>query len=101
MRKELAEREADVVAVKIDLVGAALKRHPEYLQYDLQLKMPEIYREAGMRGNMVLAAPTPLQLPSVQAPWGANSTTAPTRPQLMPPAAPGRSPAAAPASRYP
>lgn len=63
MRKELAEREADVAAVKIERVGATLKRFPEYLQYDLQTRLPDIYREAGARGNMVLAAPTPLSLP--------------------------------------
>ncbi len=63
MRKELAEREADVVAVKIERIGESLKRYPEYVQYDLQLRLPEIYREAGSRGNLILAAPTPLQLP--------------------------------------
>lgn len=82
MRKELAEREADVVAVKIELIGSALKRNPHYLQYDMQLKMPEIYREAGMRGNMVLAAPTPLQWPGAQVPWspGGGAVPAPSAP---------------------
>jgi hypothetical protein len=64
MRRELAEREGDVAAAKIERVGEALKKYPEYLQYDMQLRLPEIYREAGQRGNMILAAPVPLQLPA-------------------------------------
>ena len=59
MRLELASREGDVEAARIDHIGAALHRNPEYLQYDLQLKMPEIYRQAGLQGNMVIAAPEP------------------------------------------
>jgi hypothetical protein len=62
MRKELAERESDVAAVRVERIGEALKKYPEYLQYDLQLKLPEIYREAGSRGNLILAAPVPPQI---------------------------------------
>ncbi len=57
MRRTLAEREGDVAAARIDRIGVALRRNPEYLQYDLQLKLPEIYRTAGAAGNLVLAAP--------------------------------------------
>lgn len=85
MRKELVEREADAIAAKIDLVGAALKRNPQYLQYDLQLKMPEIYREAGSRGNLVLAAPSPITWSGAQVPW---SPSAPPLPELSKPALP-------------
>jgi regulator of protease activity HflC (stomatin/prohibitin superfamily) len=59
MRRELAEREGDVEAAKIDKVGAALRRNPEYLQFDMQARMPEIYKAAGAGGNLVLAAPSP------------------------------------------
>ena len=57
MRRELAEREGEVAAAKIQKVGAALKQNPEYMQYDMQQKMPEIYRTAGANGNLVIAAP--------------------------------------------
>lgn len=62
MRKELAERESDVTVARVLRIGEALRKYPEYLQYDLQLRMPEIYREAGVRGNMIIAAPAPIQL---------------------------------------
>jgi hypothetical protein len=78
LRKELAERESEVAAVRIEIIGAALRKNPEFLQYDLQLKMPEIYRDAGVRGNMVLAAPNVLQLPLPVAPRPAATPTTPT-----------------------
>lgn len=86
MRKKLAEVEADVAIVKIERIGAALAAHPGYPQYELILRLPEIYREAGARGNLVLAAPNPMGLPalSVNAP---PSTPPPTPP------APARAPA--------
>jgi len=69
MRKELAERESDVAVARVLRIGEALRKYPEYLQYDLQLRMPEIYREAGSRGNMILAAPNPIQInPTVTLP---------------------------------
>jgi hypothetical protein len=69
-RRELAEREADVATAKIVKIGEALARYPLYLQYDMQLRMPEIYEKAGQKGNMILAAPTPLNLN-----WGSTSPT--------------------------
>jgi len=59
LRKELAGREGETAAAKIDAIGAALKRNPEYLQYDLQSKMPDIYAHAGEHGNLVITAPQP------------------------------------------
>jgi hypothetical protein len=59
MRRLLAEREGEVAAVRIERIGDALARHPEYLQYDLQLKLPEIYATAGANGNLVITAPSP------------------------------------------
>ncbi|MCU0686408.1 MAG: SPFH domain-containing protein [Polyangiaceae bacterium] len=66
MRRELAEREAEAVAVRVQKVGEALRRYPEYLQYDLQQKLPDIYREAGQRGNLILAAPNAVVAPGAQ-----------------------------------
>jgi regulator of protease activity HflC (stomatin/prohibitin superfamily) len=64
MRRELSERQGDVEAARIDRVGAALGRNPSFLQYDLQSRMPEIYKAAGEKGNMVITAPSPtLMLP--------------------------------------
>jgi len=57
--KELAAREGQAAAARIDAIGEALQRHPEYMQYDLQAKMPEIYQHAGANGNMVITAPQP------------------------------------------
>ena len=59
MRRALAEKEGETVAAKIDKIGEALRRNPEFLQYDMQSKMPEIYSNAGKSGNMVIAAPSP------------------------------------------
>jgi SPFH domain / Band 7 family len=58
-RRELAQKEGATAAARIDEIGAALKRNPDYLQYDLQSKMPEIYQQAGARGNMIITAPQP------------------------------------------
>jgi regulator of protease activity HflC (stomatin/prohibitin superfamily) len=59
LKRELAEREGEVAAARIDKIGAALKKNPDYLQYDMQTKLPEIYRQAGQAGNMVITAPAP------------------------------------------
>lgn len=58
-KKVLAQKEGEVEAAKIDQIGAALRRNPEYLQFDMQSKMTELYKEAGAKGNMVIAAPAP------------------------------------------
>ncbi len=77
LRQTLAEKESDSEAAKIDRIGAALRRNPEFLQYDLQQKMPEIYRTAGAQGNMVIAAPEPhITMPSVR---GRRSGAEPAR----------------------
>jgi len=59
MRRKLAETEGDNEAARIDRIGAALRRNPEYLQFNMQSMMPGIYKEAGERGNMIIAAPVP------------------------------------------
>ncbi len=58
-RRELMQREGEADAARIDAIGAALRRNPDYMQYDLQSKMPEIYEHAGARGNMIITAPQP------------------------------------------
>lgn len=58
-RRDLAEKEGATAAARIEAIGAALRNNPEYLQYDLQSKMPEIYERAGSRGNMIITAPQP------------------------------------------
>jgi regulator of protease activity HflC (stomatin/prohibitin superfamily) len=78
MRRELALQESEVGAARIEKVGAALRQYPEYLQYDLQTKMPEIYKEAGIRGNLVLAAPNPMtSAPVIVSPRGPAPAPAP------------------------
>lgn len=57
--KALQQSEGDALAGKIDKIGEALRRNPEYLQYDLQQKMPGIYEKAGSQGNLIIAAPSP------------------------------------------
>src|SRR4051812_27049917 len=76
MKRELAEKEGEVAAARIEKIGAALKRNPEYLQYDMQTKLPDIYRNAGANGNMVIAAPAPSILVSPHP----GAVTAPARP---------------------
>jgi hypothetical protein len=83
MRRQLSEREGDVAAVKIERIGAALHANPEYLQYDLQSKMPDIYERAGKAGNMVITAPAPQLLLPPPAP----------RDGAAPPREPRRAPA--------
>lgn len=58
-RQRLAEQEGMVTAAKIDQIGAALRRNPEFLQYQMQEMMPEIYTKAGSQGNMIITAPAP------------------------------------------
>jgi regulator of protease activity HflC (stomatin/prohibitin superfamily) len=59
MKKLLATKEGAAEAAKIDEIGAALRRNPDYLTFDLQQKMPEMYKAAGEKGNLVIAAPSP------------------------------------------
>lgn len=59
LSRQLAEKQGEVEAGRIDKIGAALKRNPDYLQYDMQSKMTKIYEEAGAKGNMVITAPNP------------------------------------------
>lgn len=84
MRRELAEREAEVSAARIQKVGEVLRKYPEYLQFDLQQKLPEIYREAGQRGNLIIAAPNAVVSP------GAAPPSASPPPASPPPASPPR-----------
>lgn len=82
MRKKLAENEGDNEAARIDRIGGALRRNPEYLQFNMQGMMIEIYKEAGARGNMVIAAPSP----NIMIGPGAAAARAPTA--APPPAQP-------------
>ena len=50
MKKALAESEAANEAVKIDAVGASLRRNPDYVQL-------EMMRVASEKGNMILMQP--------------------------------------------
>jgi regulator of protease activity HflC (stomatin/prohibitin superfamily) len=59
MRRDLSEKEGEAQAIRIQRIGEALRQNPEFLQFDLQSKMPEIYKQAGASGNMVIAAPSP------------------------------------------
>ncbi|MBX3229171.1 MAG: hypothetical protein KIT84_18885 [Labilithrix sp.] len=77
IRRKLAEQEAEVAVVKIEKVGAALAKNPAYVQYELVLRLPEIYREAGARGNMILAAPNPFNLPQLSGPSAAATPPPP------------------------
>jgi hypothetical protein len=48
-----------VEAARIAEIGRALADNPSFLQYDMQQKMPGIYKEAGATGNMVITVPSP------------------------------------------
>jgi hypothetical protein len=72
VRKQLAEREGEMQAARIEKIGEALRRNPDFLQFDLQQKMPDIYRAAGQGGNLVIAAPSPSILVTPRAPAPAS-----------------------------
>ncbi len=63
-RRELLQREGEAVAARIDAIGQALARNPDYLQYDMQERMPGIYDHAGAHGNLIITAPQPTILVS-------------------------------------
>jgi hypothetical protein len=79
MRRQLAEREGEMEAARIERIGEALRKNPEYLQFDMQSKMPEIYRQAGAAGNMILAAPAPALVLPAPAPKAPRAAPAPAR----------------------
>lgn len=87
LRVQLSEQEAQSAAVRVMRVGDMLKKYPEYLQFDLQSKMPDIYRQAGVAGNMILAAPNPVMLPALRL---TPPTIAPATPVNSPATTPGR-----------
>jgi regulator of protease activity HflC (stomatin/prohibitin superfamily) len=83
LRRELSATEGAAEAARIEKVGEALQKYPAFLQFDLQLRMPEIYRQAGANGNLIIAAPSPtLVLPSP----GARSPAEAPRRSPPPPA---------------
>jgi len=87
VRIQLSEQEAQASAVRILRVGDMLRKYPEYLQFDLQSRMPDIYREAGISGNLIIAAPNPV-IPAFR------TSQAPARVQagVVPPATPNAVP---------
>ena len=88
MKRKLSEQEAEVAVVKIEKVGAALAKNPAYAQYEFLQRLPEIYREAGQRGNLVLAAPNPMSIPQFTTPQ--TSPPAANAPAAPPPPRPAR-----------
>lgn len=83
MSRDLSEKQGEAEAARIDVVGEALKRYPGFLQYDLQARMPDIYRAAGAQGNLVITAPNPAVFVS---PMRAETTTrAPSPAPAAPP----------------
>ena len=77
MRRDLAEKEGEAQAVRVERIGEALRKYPEYLQYDLQARMPEIYEKAGQQGNLVIAAPNPSVVVSPARNGAPGATVAP------------------------
>jgi SPFH domain / Band 7 family len=59
LRRDLSEKEGETEAARISKVGEALRLYPSFLQYDMQARMPDIYRQAGAHGNLVITAPNP------------------------------------------
>ncbi len=82
-RQQLSQKEAEARATEIERIGEALRRYPEYMQYDLQSKMPDIYKAAGLGGNLVITAPSPSVMVTPRAapvPPAAAAAPAPRRP---------------------
>lgn len=61
MKTELAKIDGLNEAAKIEAIGDALRRNPDFIAYNMQKSMPEIYRLAGEKGNMIIAAPNVVQ----------------------------------------
>jgi regulator of protease activity HflC (stomatin/prohibitin superfamily) len=95
LRVQLSEQEAQSAAIRVMRVGDMLKKYPEYLQFDLQSKMPDIYRQAGAAGNMIIAAPNPVMLPALRL---TPPTIAPAAPVSAPIITPSKAPAHPPAA---
>jgi regulator of protease activity HflC (stomatin/prohibitin superfamily) len=99
MRRDLAEKEGEAQAVRVEKIGEALRKYPEYLQYDLQSRMPEIYERAGEKGNLVIAAPNPSVVVSPQRPM--EAAPAPAVPAKRVPLVPAPHPAQPPLPNQP
>lgn len=85
MRRDLAEKEGEAQAVRIQRVGEALQKYPLFLQYDLQSKMPEIYEKAGQQGNLVITAPNPSIVAAPRQHVGAPGAPVVVAPPARPP----------------
>jgi regulator of protease activity HflC (stomatin/prohibitin superfamily) len=88
LRIQLSEQEAEAAAVRVMRVGDMLKKYPEYLQFDMQSKMPDIYRQAGIAGNMILAAPNPVMIPGFRLKPPTIAPPAPVSAPVIMPAKP-------------
>jgi hypothetical protein len=58
-KQDLEKMRAANEAVRIEAVGEALRRNPEYLAYQQLQMLPQIYKDAGIQGNMIITAPDP------------------------------------------
>lgn len=94
MRRDLEEKQGEAEAARIGKVGEALKLYPSFLQYDLQARMPDIYRQAGAHGNLVITAPNPAVFVSAVRPEGLAGAPPSGAPPSAPPPA-SKQPAAA------
>jgi hypothetical protein len=77
-RRQLAEQEAEVAIARIERVGAAVRRFPEYLQFLMASQFGE------MKGTLVMTPPGFFNLNPMPA-HGASSPRPPAPPQAPPP----------------
>jgi regulator of protease activity HflC (stomatin/prohibitin superfamily) len=90
MRRDLSEKEGESQAIRIERIGEALRHYPEFLQFDMQAKMPDIYRQAGADGNLIIAAPNPSVMIAPRESVTANPAAKPKAVVAPTPAPPAR-----------
>lgn len=59
-KRTLEEKLGEAEGARIAKVGRSLRENPEYITFLQTQQLPDIYRAAGEKGNLVLAAPNPI-----------------------------------------
>lgn len=57
LKIKLEEAYSEAQSVNMKYIAKTIRENPEYLKYDLQQKMPEIYKALGANGNLVVIDP--------------------------------------------
>jgi regulator of protease activity HflC (stomatin/prohibitin superfamily) len=64
-KTQLKAAEGTAEAAKIEAVGRALRAYPEFIQWTQLNQLPDIYKNAGQQGNMIVLPNNPSVLMSL------------------------------------